>query len=171
MKRTLITALILTIALVTFGANRQRAAGSALLAWERADFLTLQKAGGDEVREEFHQSYPLSANGRVSIENINGGVRIAVWNQNEVKVDAVKRAYRRERLDEAKIDVNATADSIRIKTEYPDRDQTFTDDEGRRYNNPATVEYSLTIPRRALRVADADEAGWRHWRCPAAGCC
>src|SRR6266550_1022854 len=148
MKRTLITALILTIALVTLGGNRgTAAAGSALLAWEQADFPTLQKAGGDEVREEFHQSYPLSANGRVSIENINGGVRIAVWDQNEVKVDAVKRAYRRERLDEAKIEVNATADSIRIKTEYPDRDQNFTDDEGRRYNNPASVDYSLTIPR------------------------
>ncbi len=149
MKRTLITALVLTIALVTLGSNRGKASGSALLAWESVDFPTLQKTAGDEVREEFHQSYPLSANGRVSIENINGGVRIAVWDKNEVKVDAIKRAYRRERLDEAKIEVNATPDSIRIKTEYPDRDQNFSDDEGRRYNNPASVDYSLTIPRRA----------------------
>src|SRR2546425_4333206 len=150
MKRTLITILILIIALVTLaGSHRSRAQGAALNAGPVEDFLSLQKTSGDELREEFHQTYPLSANGRVSIENINGGVRISVWDQNEVKVDAVKRAYRRERLEEAKIEVNTTADSIRIKTEYPERDQTFTNDEGRRYNNPATVEYSLTIPRRA----------------------
>lgn len=150
MKRTLITAFIITIALATHPGKRGTAASiSTLFGAQSTDVSGLQKASGDEVREEFHQSYPLSANGRVSVENINGGVRIAVWDQNEVKVDAVKRAYRRERLDEAKIEVSATADSVRIKTEYPDRDQTFTDEEGRRYNNPATVEYSLTIPRRA----------------------
>ena len=150
MKRTLITTLILIIALATLsGSHKSGAQGAALNAGPVDDFLSLQKISGDEVREEFHQTYPLSANGRVSIENINGGVRIAVWDQNEVRVDAVKHAYRRERLEEAKIDVNTTADSIRITTEYPERDQTFTSDEGRRYNNPATVEYSLTIPRRA----------------------
>lgn len=149
MKRTLVTAFIFIIALATMAGRRGNAARQDSLPVPAVtDLLTLQK-GADEVREEFHQSYPLSANGRVSLENINGGVRIAVWDQNEVKVDAVKRAYRRERLDEAKIQVNATGDSIRIRTDYPDRDQTFTDDEGRRFNNPATVEYALTIPRRA----------------------
>lgn len=148
MKRTLLTAFILTLALGTVAGTRGTAASSGTsFGAQTTDSLSQQK--GNEVREEFHQTYPLSASGRVSVENINGGVRIAVWDQNEVKVDAVKKAYRRERLDEAKIEVNATADSVRIKTEYPDRDQTFTDDEGRRYNNPATIEYSLTIPRRA----------------------
>jgi hypothetical protein len=150
MKRTLITAFIIPLALATQPGNHGTAASiSTLFGAQSTDVLGLQKSGGDEVREEFHQSYPLSANGRISVENINGGVHIAVWDQNEVKVDAVKRAYRRERLDEAKIEVSATTDSVRIKTEYPDRNQTFTDEEGRRYNNPATVEYSLTIPRRA----------------------
>jgi DUF4097 and DUF4098 domain-containing protein YvlB len=96
----------------------------------------------------------LSATGRVSIENINGGVRISVWDQNEVKVDAVKRAYTKERLDEARIDVNATADGVRIRTEYPDRNQSFSDGEQRRHN-PASVEYTLTIPRKA-RIDSAD---------------
>ncbi|MGH9966618.1 MAG: DUF4097 family beta strand repeat-containing protein [Pyrinomonadaceae bacterium] len=105
-------------------------------------------APGEEVREEFHQTYPLSENGRLSLENLNGGVRIAVWDRSEVQVDAVKRAYRRERLNEAKIEVSASADGIRIKTVYPDWNQTFTDDAKGRYNNPAVVDYSLTVPRR-----------------------
>ena len=108
-----------------------------------------------ELTEEFHQIYPLNATGRVSIENINGDVRISVWDQNTVKVDAVKRAYKRERLDEARVEVTSTADSVRIKTKYPEENWTFSDREARRSNGPATVEYSLTIPRKA-RIDSAD---------------
>src|SRR6185503_2456135 len=103
----------------------------------------------EEVREEFHQNYPLASNGRVSLENINGNVRITVADSNEVQVNAVKRAYNRERLAEARIDVTATADAIRIRTDYPDRDQNFTSDERGRYNNPATVDYTIVVPRQA----------------------
>src|SRR6266571_4737154 len=99
----------------------------------------VEQQRGEEVRAEFHQTYPLAANGRVSLENLNGNVRITVADGNEVQVNAVKRAYNRERLAEAKIEVAATSDAIRIRTDYPDRDQNFTSDERGRYNNPATV--------------------------------
>jgi DUF4097 and DUF4098 domain-containing protein YvlB len=101
------------------------------------------------LREEFHQTYNLSPTGRVSLENINGGVQIKVWDRAAVQVDAVKRAYRRDRLNEARIEVNATEENIRIKTEYPDWNQNFRSGEGR-YDNPATVEYTLTVPRKAV---------------------
>ncbi|HLM25276.1 MAG TPA: DUF4097 family beta strand repeat-containing protein [Pyrinomonadaceae bacterium] len=104
---------------------------------------------GEEVREEFHQTYPLSPTGRVSLENINGGVQIKVWDRSAVQVDAIKRAYRRERLAEARIEVNITEENIRIKTEYPDENQSFYKD-NRRYDNPAIVEYTLTVPRKAV---------------------
>lgn len=103
----------------------------------------------ERLREEFHQTYPLAADGRVNLENINGSVRITAWDRNEVKVDAVKWAYTRERLQEAKIEISANANSIYIKTEYPDRDQYFTDDRYKRRENPASVEYTLTVPRGA----------------------
>src|SRR4029453_2418002 len=94
--------------------------------------------GGDEVREEFHQTYPLSATGRVSLENLNGSVQIKVWDRAAVQVDATKKAYRKERLAEARIEVNSTEDNLRIKTEYPDWNQNFRSDD-RRYDNPATI--------------------------------
>lgn len=100
------------------------------------------------LREEFHQTYPLSAQGRVSLNNINGSVRVMAWDRNEVKVDAVKSAYRRDRLDEAKIVVRSDANAFHAETTYPQRSQSFTDGEGR-YNNPASVEYTLTVPRGA----------------------
>jgi len=112
-----------------------------------AEFEPMQKPKGDELTEEFHQSYPLTATGRVSIANINGNVRISAWDRNEVKVDAVKRAYSPERLSEVTIDVTNTADSVTIKTKYPERNQNF--DSRTRGNNPASIEYALTIPRGA----------------------
>lgn len=93
-----------------------------------------------ELREEFHQIYPLSADGRVALASINGNVQIAAWDRNEVKVDAVKRASTAEKLQEAKIAVDSKADSIAIKTEYP---------HDRNNNNPASVDYTLTVPRNA----------------------
>lgn len=100
------------------------------------------------LREEFHQTYPLAADGRVSLGNINGSVRVTAWNRNEVKVDAVKMAYRRNRLEEARIEVRSDTSSIHVETQYPNSTQTFTDGEGR-YNNPATVEYTLMVPHNA----------------------
>lgn len=161
MKRTILTAAVLAMALLTMASNRRTMANldnpqihrtdsvAIKLTKPEAASLTEAQSKGEQLTEEFHQVYPLSANGRVSIQNLNGDVQIAVWDQNVVKVDAVKRAYQRERLDEAKVEVVNTADSVMIKTEYPDRNQTFTDQGPRRYNNPATVDYTLTIPRRA----------------------
>lgn len=100
-----------------------------------------------ELTEEFHQTYPLAASGRVSLSNINGSVRIAGWDRNEVKVDAVKRAYTPERLREAQIKVDANSGAIEIETEYPEYRWTSRDSE--RHENPATVEYTLTVPRNA----------------------
>ena len=146
--KTLSTAVLLAVALVSNGASGQdlRPVPSVPTTPD-----TTACAGDpvQDVREEFHQTYPLSATGRVSLENINGGVQIKVWDRAAVQVDAIKKAYRRDRLAEAKIEVNASEESIRIKTEYPDENQNFRSGEGR-YDNPAIVEYILTVPRQAM---------------------
>jgi DUF4097 and DUF4098 domain-containing protein YvlB len=93
------------------------------------------------LREEFHQSYPLAATGRVSLHNVNGSVRISAWEKNEVKVDAVKRARSAEALKEAEIVVEARADAIEIRTRYPEHSH--------RDHDSASVDYTLTVPRGA----------------------
>jgi DUF4097 and DUF4098 domain-containing protein YvlB len=98
------------------------------------------------LTEEFHQTYALAANGRVELDNINGDVHISSWDRNEVKVDAVKYAGTRERLDEAKIEVNAGKDYVSIRTKYPHHDNNWN---WGSHNNPAGVEYTLTVPRAA----------------------
>jgi|SRR5579864_70251 len=96
------------------------------------------------VREEFHQTYPLAANGRIELENINGSVHISVWDQNQVKLDAVKHARDEKRLKNIEIQVNARPESLSISTQYRE-----SDDDWHGENNPGSVEYTLTVPRNA----------------------
>jgi DUF4097 and DUF4098 domain-containing protein YvlB len=110
-------------------------------------FLALSASASDHrgaLTEEFHQTYAITADGRVELDNINGDVHISTWDRNEVKVDAVKYADTKERLDEAKIDVDSGKDYLSIRTKYPDHDHTFN---WGSHNNPAGVEYTLTVPR------------------------
>lgn len=147
MKPALLVA-ILMLAVTTMADNRLTMVRDHESIAAAPSFINpVQKPKGDELTEAFNQTYPLTATGRVSIANINGDVHIGVWDRNEVKVDAVKRAHKPERLTEVTIEVTNTADSVMIKTKYPERNQTF--ESRNRENNPASVEYTLTIPRGA----------------------
>jgi len=110
-------------------------------------FTVIQGHASDKGRytEEFHQTYPLAAGGRIELDNINGAVHITGWDRNEVKVDAVKYAGTKERLDEAKIDVEAGSGFVSIRTKYPNHDHIFNGG----WNDPAGVEYTLMVPRGA----------------------
>jgi DUF4097 and DUF4098 domain-containing protein YvlB len=115
-------------------------------------FLIPTAQGSDrqgKLTEEFHKVYPLSARGRIEIENINGPVHINGWDRDEVKVDAVKTAWNKQRLDEARIEVRSEQNELSIRTEYPERDHTFNFGSDENYGNPARVEYTITVPRHA----------------------
>jgi hypothetical protein len=118
----------------------------AILGTLGALFLAVAQGHASESRqytEEFHQTYPLAASGRIELDNINGAVHITGWDRNEVKVDAVKYAGSKERLAEAKIEVDAGSDFVSIRTKYPNHDHTFNGG----WNDPAGVEYTLMVPR------------------------
>src|SRR5271165_5667810 len=97
--------------------------------------LAFAVSASAQVTEEFHRTVPLSSNGRVSLENINGNVTITGWERNEVQIDAVKKAGNQQKLGEARIEVDASSDSVQIKTKYPEGHNNN--------NNPATVTYEL----------------------------
>lgn len=122
--------------------QRRKSLWAGVIAGALLAFLSTAcvQAQAEQFRDEFHNTYPLAANGRVSLANINGNVTIAAWDRNEVKVDAIKSASTRQKLEEAKIIVDATSSSIAIKTEYP---------HNRTNDNPAAINYTLTVPRNA----------------------
>jgi DUF4097 and DUF4098 domain-containing protein YvlB len=97
----------------------------------------------DWVKEEFHQTYALTADGRLSLKNINGAAHISAWDRNEVKVDAVKRADDEDGLKSTEIRVNVHPDSIAISTEYRPQEHFYDD------RHHSSVEYTITVPRNA----------------------
>jgi DUF4097 and DUF4098 domain-containing protein YvlB len=115
------------------------------------------RAQSDEgqLTEEFHQSYPLGGDGRLSLSNINGKVSITGWDRNEVKVDAVKRARTAEALSAARIKVDAASTHVRIETEYDGRFWDNRGDGDGKDRQAALVEYTLSVPRTA-RVEDVN---------------
>ena len=92
------------------------------------------------VTQEFHRTVPLSADGQVSLNNINGDVEISGWSKNEVQIDAIKTAPDQQRLDDMRIEVDNSPNSVEIQTKYP---------EGHTNNNPGSVRYLLHVPQNA----------------------
>jgi DUF4097 and DUF4098 domain-containing protein YvlB len=107
--------------------------------------VALAHGAEDLVTEEFHHTYPLAANGRVELSNINGNVHITAWDQNQVKVDAVKRAEDQESLKSMEIRIDSRADSLSIETKYHQNDENWS----RSRHQGSEVEYTLTVPRNA----------------------
>jgi DUF4097 and DUF4098 domain-containing protein YvlB len=118
-----------------------------------AIFLISSAAQASEQKgsftEEFHQVYPFSAQGRIQIDNLNGPVHISAWDRDEVKVDAVKSAWKKDRLDEVTIEIHADQSKLSIHTEYTGHHHTFNFGSDDEHGNPASVEYTITVPRQA----------------------
>jgi len=76
---------------------------------------------GDATRykEDFHQSHPLKAGGRLYVETFNGSIEVAAWDQETADISGTKYASTQEGLDSLKIDIVATGDSVRIRTIRP----------------------------------------------------
>lgn len=92
----------------------------------------------DRYREDFHSSYPLTASGRIEVENFNGPVEIMGWDQNSVDVSGTKYASTQDRLNDMKVGVSASAGSVTIRTLRPQD----------HFGNGG-VRYEIRVPRGA----------------------
>lgn len=102
--------------------------------------LAVQTRASDRQSEEFHQTYSLSPGGEFSLQNVNGSVHITGWDQNQVKVDAVKTAWSGTSLSDVKIEIDSRPDSLHIATKVPHHwlgDQRWQ------------VDYTIMVPRHA----------------------
>lgn len=93
--------------------------------------------GSQRYKEDFHQSYPFKAGGRLYVENINGSVEITGWDQDTADISGTKYASTPEARDALRVDIVTTADSVRIRTVRPS---------GHRGSMGAS--YVIKIPRR-----------------------
>jgi hypothetical protein len=76
---------------------------------------------GDSMRfhRDFHYSFPLQSNGRVSVESFNGSVEISAWDQNTVEIDGSKWGPTPEAADALRIDTDHTPDTVYVHAARP----------------------------------------------------
>ncbi len=110
------------------------------------DSKIISVAAADEI-ERFEQTYALNATGKVSVSNVNGSIAIDTWERNEVKLEWVKTADAKENLGEVEVKIDARQDAFGVETKYLDWKRPGA---GGRIYSKLTVEYRLTVPRRAV---------------------
>lgn len=101
----------------------------------------------DEI-EKFEQSYPLNANGRVSVSNVNGSIVVEAWDRNEVKLEATKIADTKEALADVEIKVDSRADYFSVEADYGDWKR--NGNRGWKNRGKLEVEFRLSVPRTAV---------------------
>lgn len=101
-------------------------------------------AAQDET-EKFEQSYPLNANGRVNVSNVNGSVTVEAWDRNEVRLEYTKIADSKERLADVEIRIESRADYFSVETDYGN----WRKSGDRWRSGKLNVEFKLMVPRGA----------------------
>jgi DUF4097 and DUF4098 domain-containing protein YvlB len=113
--------------------------GSALL------FLTLLSvplrllAGGVVQVENF--TYPLTGNGKFSVEEANGSITISSWDRNEVTITATKHAESQTDLDAIRIDIKQESDSVDVRTIYSSPE-----------SHHGGVAYQIVVPKAIAKL-------------------
>jgi DUF4097 and DUF4098 domain-containing protein YvlB len=99
--------------------------------------------------ERFEKTYPLDAEGRVSISNINGPIILEAWDKNEASLVVEKTGASKNILDSVKVLIDSDASRFTLRTEQ--------DDWSGRTGSDRSVNVSITIklPRNA-RLADIE---------------
>jgi hypothetical protein len=96
----------------------------------------------EPLEESLEQKYDVDANLALSVENIDGSIRVYAADKPEVRIQAIKKAYNAERLHGIVVDVKASRDRISITTSLPPRKNALSDRSG-------TVDYIIVVPQTA----------------------
>jgi hypothetical protein len=93
--------------------------------------------------ESFERLYAVEPNTNITIQNGDGSVLLYGSSLNEVRVHAVKKAYRRARLAQIAIDISATPEAVSITTKFPPKPKWRLGDRS------GTVDYTIVVPASA----------------------
>jgi DUF4097 and DUF4098 domain-containing protein YvlB len=99
---------------------RYRVALAAAFIVSLAGCDVLDFAGSQRFTADFHHSYPLKPGGRLSIDNQNGSIEVSGWDEQTVEIAGEKFANSEQLLEQIKIDISATPDSVTIRTIRPE---------------------------------------------------
>ncbi len=100
----------------------------------------------EKYQEKFNRTEALPVDGKVTISDISGDIRVKTWDKAEVQINAVKTS-RSSSVDKAKenaakvtIEVTKSDKAVQIKVKYP---------EGHNRGLNVSVDFDLMIPSKA----------------------
>jgi hypothetical protein len=100
-----------------------------------------QRAKSAAILEDIiEKNYAIGPTARVSIQNDEGSIQIYGADINELKMQAIKRAYNAERLAQISIQVSVRPGEISIDTQYPPKPKWGWSDRS------GTVDYIIILP-------------------------
>lgn len=108
----------------------------ACLGLGGCDFRDFESS--DRYQSDFHYSYPMEAGSRLEVENFNGQIDIASWDQSKCDISGVKFASSASVRDRLKIEVHQSGGTISIRSVRPS---------GEIHGNLG-VRYSIHVPRK-----------------------
>jgi len=99
---------------------------------------------GPEQTENFSRKVRVGRDGRVSISNVSGDIKVAGGSGDDVTIDAVKRTRGdRSQLSEVQIIVDDRPGRVEVRTEYPNNWGS------RNRNIDVSVDYTVVVPATA----------------------
>ena len=118
---------------------------------------------GASVRESVDVSRPLAASGKLTLQNTNGSVRVGVWDEGRVRIEAVKAAASERALRDLEVVIEGEGEHVDVRSRMPG---------GHWFGRSGRVDYTITVPRGANvsvrnvngRVEIRDVAGLRPGR-------
>lgn len=100
-------------------------------------------AEGPMVSETIEETVALPADGRVTLKGINGKVEIDSWQREEVYIHAEKKAAGQKALDDLEVEIDSSAESVRITTRFHKDPLAWFGDRRQ------SVDYHVTVPEGA----------------------
>jgi hypothetical protein len=92
------------------------------------------------LEETFEQIYTIEPTANLTLINEDGAVFVYGSNTSEMRVQAIKRAYTRERLKEIAVDVSTQPGAVSINTKFPPKPKWTL------FDRSGTVDYTIVVP-------------------------
>ena len=92
------------------------------------------------LEETFEQTYTIEPTANITIINGDGAVFVYGSNTNEMRVQAIKRAYIRERMKQIAVNVSIQPGSVSIKTKFPPKPKWAL------FDRSGAVDYTIVVP-------------------------
>ena len=77
---------------------------------------------GDEYKKDFDQTFPLNADGKFNLDNVNGKTEIHGWSSNAVSIHALIHSHSSTSVNDVEIQVDKSSDDADVHTRMPKDD-------------------------------------------------